>query len=189
LPDATLRSHRLTRAGPRTKLARVPVLVARLNVPAAPISSPALQRRAQRMLAALRLARAELSLVLCDDPAIHALNRRHRRKDKPTDVLAFAMREGAPMPRAGALLGDVVISLDAARRQAREHEHSLWTEVTLLLAHGLLHLVGYDHRTDEEEAEMNRQAARLVQATRRRAPRVTPKSVDNGRRRIANSPR
>ena len=165
------------------------VLVARLNVPASPIGSAALQGRAQRMLAALRLSRAELSVVLCDDPAIHALNRRHRRKDKPTDVLAFALREGTPMPHGGRLLGDVVISLDTARRQAREHGHSLWTEVTLLLAHGLLHLVGYDHRTDEEEARMNREAARLIVATRRRAARVTPRSVDNGRRRIANTPR
>ncbi len=179
----------MTSAAPRTKLARVSVLVARLNVPASPIGSAPLKGRAQRMLAALRLSRAELSVVLCDDPAIHALNRRHRRKDKPTDVLAFALGEGAPMPRAGRLLGDVVISLDTARRQAREHGHSLWAEVTLLLAHGLLHLVGYDHRTDEEEAQMNREAARLVAATRRAAARVTPRRVDNGRRRIANTPR
>lgn len=141
------------------------------------------------MLSALRLARAELSIVLCDDREIHALNRRHRRKNKPTDVLAFAMQEGAPMPSGRRLLGDVVISLDTARRQARDHQHSLWDEVNLLLAHGLLHLVGYDHRTDEEEAEMNREVGRLVAAARKPAARVTPARVDKGSRRIAKTPR
>jgi probable rRNA maturation factor len=102
------------------------------------------------MLEALGLTRAELSVMVCDDATIHGLNRAHRKKDRPTDVLAFALREGKVMPGAEDLLGDVVISLDTARRQAREHGRSLWAEVTMLLAHGLLHLVGYDHRTDAE---------------------------------------
>lgn len=164
------------------------MLVARLNVPASPIASTAIKRRAERMLSALRLSKAELSIVLCDDAEIHTLNRRHRRKNKPTDVLAFAMQEGAPMPSSRRLLGDVVISLDTAKRQAREHRHSLWDEVNLLLAHGLLHLIGYDHRTDEEEAEMNREVGRLVAAARKHAARVTPARVDKGPRRIANTP-
>ena len=91
------------------------------------------------MLQALGLTDAELSIMVCDDATIHALNRTHRRRNKPTDVLAFALREGKPLPGAEALLGDVVISLDTAQRQARERRHALWTEVTLLLAHGLLH--------------------------------------------------
>ena len=69
------------------------------------------------MLEALKLRDAELSILLCDDRTIHALNRTYRRKNKPTDVLAFALREGKPVP-GGKALGDVVISLDTAARQA-----------------------------------------------------------------------
>jgi probable rRNA maturation factor len=166
----------------------VPVWIARKNVPASPISSSALRGRAERMLKKLKLPRAELSLLLCDDSEIHRLNRSHRRKDKPTDVLAFAQREGPALHGAGDLLGDVVISLDTARRQAREHGHSLWAEVTLLLAHGLLHLVGYDHRTDAEEARMNAKAVVLVNAAGARAARLTPSRVDKPSRRIARNP-
>jgi probable rRNA maturation factor len=166
----------------------VSVLVSRLNVPASPIRSASVKLRAERMLRALRLTKAELSILLCDDQAIHALNRRHRRKNKPTDVLAFAMQEGTSMPRGRRLLGDIVISLDTARRQAAEHKHPLWDEVTLLLAHGLLHLIGYDHRDDAEEAEMNEQVARMVSAARANAATVTPRRVDKARKRIANTP-
>lgn len=174
----------MTRTPCRTKLAPVPVLVARSAVPASPIRNVAIKRRAERMLGALGLEHAELSLLLCDDREIHALNKRHRRKNKPTDVLAFAMQEGTPMPRGRRLLGDVVISLDTARRQAQEFGRPLWDEVTLLLAHGLLHLVGYDHQTDAEEARMNREVARLVAAVKNAAS-VTPARVDKDPRAIA----
>jgi probable rRNA maturation factor len=115
------------------------------------------------MLSALHERGAELSVMLTDDVSIHVLNAKHRRKNKPTDVLAFPMdTEGVSPKGAVRLLGDVVISLDTAGRQAKAHRHPLLTEVTLLLAHGLLHLVGYDHRTDKEERVMNAEAARLV---------------------------
>jgi probable rRNA maturation factor len=120
------------------------------------------------MLQALRMPEAELSILLCDDATIHALNREHRRKNKPTDVLAFALREGKVLPGASGVLGDVVISLDTAARQAKQLKRSLWDEVTWLLAHGLLHLVGYDHRTDAEERRMNARADVLFAATRAR---------------------
>ena len=106
------------------------------------------------MLGALALPEAELSILLCDDATIHKLNRDHRGKDKPTDVLAFAMREGETGHLAGDLLGDVVISVDTARRQAGEHSRSVAAEVRFLLAHGILHLVGYDHGTRAEERRM-----------------------------------
>lgn len=125
-------------------------------------------RRAEKMLRALGMPDAELSILLCDDPTIHALNRTHRRKNKPTDVLAFAMREGRPMPGESGLLGDVVISLDTAARQAEELGRSLWDEVSWLLAHGLLHLVGYDHRTAAEERRMNARADMLIAAAKAR---------------------
>lgn len=111
--------------------------------------------RAEQMLQALRLPHAELSVLLCDDATIHELNRDYRRKDRPTDVLAFAMREGEGGALHPELLGDVVISLETARRQAIAGGRTIVSEVTTLLAHGLLHLVGYDHQSDDEERRMN----------------------------------
>jgi len=121
-----------------------------------------LRRRAERMLAALGRAKAELSVVLTDDRRIETLNRTHRRKAKPTDVLAFPMDpDGAGPSGKIQLFGDVVISLDTAARQARARKRPLLDEVTHLLAHGILHLAGYDHRTDTEERRMN-EATRIL---------------------------
>jgi probable rRNA maturation factor len=98
----------------------------------------------------------DVALRLCGDAAIRELNRAWRGKDKPTDVLAFAQREA---PHADqALLGDLVISIDTARRQAR---HGLPAELLHLASHGLCHLLGYDHRNAREEREMNARAAGL----------------------------
>jgi probable rRNA maturation factor len=115
------------------------------------------RRWAGRMLEAMRLEQAELGVMLCDDRTIHALNHAWRGKDSPTDVLAFAMNEGkgAELARARQILGDVVISLDTAARQASERDRSTADEVLTLLAHGLLHLCGYDHRDRAEERRMN----------------------------------
>jgi probable rRNA maturation factor len=136
-------------------IARVPVLVSRTGaLPASSIRSAAVKQRAERMLRALALPDAELSILLCDDETIHGLNRQHRRKDKPTDVLAFATREAGIVPGQSHVLGDVVISLETAARQAREQQRTLWDEVTMLLAHGLLHLLGFDHATRAEERRM-----------------------------------
>lgn len=121
-----------------------------------------LQLAAQRMLRALKLPRAELSILLCTDTEIHALNKNFRHKNKPTDVLAFANREGEDGHLAGDHLGDVVISVETAARQAKEHGVLLKTEAITLLAHGLLHLCGWDHRTDEEDSLMRAETDRLV---------------------------
>jgi len=94
----------------------------------------------------------EVGLTLTGDEEIHALNRAYRRKNKPTDVLAFAMREGEGGALHPGVLGDVVISLDTAARQAAARGASLADEVRLLLVHGLLHLVGYDHERSPGEA-------------------------------------
>ena len=116
------------------------------------------------MLRALGLEGAELSILLCDDATIHGLNRDYRRKDQPTDVLAFAMREGEGGEASPELLGDVVISLDTARRQAAEGGRAIAREVTVLLAHGLLHLLGFDHRTEAEDRRMRARTDALVAA-------------------------
>ena len=110
---------------------------------------------AQRMLEAMRIGEAELSLLLCDDPTMATLNRDYRGKEGPTDVLAFALLEGTPMAARGPLLlGDVVISLPTAKRQAEERGRSMHDEVMELLAHGLLHLLGFDHVDLPQERRM-----------------------------------
>lgn len=124
------------------------------------------RRRAERMLLALRMEKAELSVLLCDDATIHELNRDYRGKDRPTDVLAFAMREGEGGGLHPDLLGDVVISMDTARRQAGEHGRTVVFETTFLLAHGLLHLLGYDHQSPEEDRRMRARTDALCAAAR-----------------------
>lgn len=114
------------------------------------------------MLAELGLESAELSVLLTDDAQIQQLNAAHRDKDRPTDVLAFELDTSEP--DADGLLGDVVISLDTAARQAKSRKRPLLAEVRFLLAHGLLHLCGYDHATRSEKREMDRLTRRLVRA-------------------------
>lgn len=99
----------------------------------------------------------EVSLLLTTDAQIQELNRAFRGLDEPTDVLSFAAREGDAfvVPAVVApYLGDIAISLPAARRQAAEAGHSVRDELALLVVHGCLHLLGHDHATPEEEAAM-----------------------------------
>jgi probable rRNA maturation factor len=117
-----------------------------------------------------RRADYEVSLRLVGDAAIHVLNRDYRKKDAPTDVLAFAQRESPGGRLHPVLLGDIVISVDTARRQARR---GLYRELVHLASHGLCHLLGYDHRDDAEEAEMNARAAALRAEAARRG-RICP---------------
>lgn len=127
-----------------------------------------LRRRAALALAATEGRGRELSLVLTDDPAIRALNAQWRGQDKPTDVLSFPLDESAegvdgPVPELeGGPLGDIVISLDTAARQAAEHGLSLDEELTFLLVHGLCHLLGHDHGAPDEAASMRLEEDRLL---------------------------
>lgn len=117
-----------------------------------------LSQTAARYLRALSLEDVELSLSLMGDRAIRRLNRTWRGKDQATDVLSFPADpppRGTPGPR---LLGDVVISLDTAKRNARAHARPLDEELCRYLAHGLLHLLGHDH---ERSAAAARKMARL----------------------------
>ncbi|CAB3391213.1 rRNA maturation RNase YbeY [Kyrpidia spormannii] len=101
---------------------------------------------------------AEVSVVLVDDERIHELNRDYRGVDRPTDVLSFAMREGEGEPvqteEGRELLGDIVISVETAERQANQYGHSLRRELAFLAVHGFLHLLGYDHQSPEQEQVM-----------------------------------
>lgn len=111
----------------------------------------------------------ELSLRLTNDQEIQALNAQYRHQDRPTDVLAFAALEVA-MPQAEAwasdpvYLGDLVISVETAQRQALEHQKSLEAELCWLATHGLLHLLGWDHPDEESLGQMLEQQHLLLQA-------------------------
>lgn len=133
------------------------------------VSTDEVRSAAEAMLRSLKLPRAELSVLLCDDATIHELNRDYRKKNKPTDVLAFAMREGEDGHLAGDLLGDVIISLETATRQAKERAVVTRDEVMMLLAHGLLHLLGWDHQTDADDRRMRAETDRMLAVIRRAA--------------------
>jgi len=117
----------------------------------------ALARAARRLLDHLGLEGLHLSLLLCDDTMIRRLNRDYREKDAATDVLSFPM-DGAE----GPLLGDLAISTDTAARQAEEQGHRLVSELHVLLVHGLLHLLGYDHHGPEQTRQMRAAEAELL---------------------------
>ncbi|MGH7789062.1 MAG: rRNA maturation RNase YbeY [Candidatus Binatia bacterium] len=115
------------------------------------VTAKAVARDATALLHHLTLDHSELSIALVSDAEIRHLNATYRHKDQPTDVLAFAMREGADGLHP-EVLGDVVISLDTAARQAAARGVPVADEVRLLLTHGLLHLLGYDHERSPAEA-------------------------------------
>ncbi len=119
---------------------------------------------ARRVLRALGEEHAELTVSLVDDGEIHQLNRDYRGMDRSTDVLAFALREGPRVPGDTVLLGDVVISLQTAARQARERRVSVAAAARMLLVHGILHLLGYDHERSAAEARRMRAKERQLAA-------------------------
>ncbi len=118
-------------------------------------------RHACALLERLGESEAELSLALVDDATGAALNRRWRGRALATDVLSFSLREGRHARHRGALLGDVVIAVGVARRQAEAHGHALEAECLRLLIHGVLHLLGYDHARAEEARVMRTLERRL----------------------------
>ena len=109
---------------------------------------------------------AEASVTLCDNGYIKELNSRYRGKDKPTDVLSFPLYEDGNFDTAecisGAMLGDIVISLERAREQAAELGHGFLREVAFLTVQSTLHLLGYDHERSEEEDEAQCRAQREI---------------------------
>ncbi len=115
---------------------------------------PWVRRRLGRFLEELALDRVELSLWLCRDAQIRRLNRAHRGMDRATDVLSFP---AAPSPVGGfRTLGDLVVSVQTARRRAREERRPLREELERYLAHGLLHLLGHDHQGRAQARRMAR---------------------------------
>ena len=109
------------------------------------LDSRKLRKAAKTVLADLAPPDSEVSVSLVGDSQIRELNRRYLDRDKPTNVLAFSMREGAFVSLHPQLLGDVVISVDTARRQSNRFGLKEVEMVILLMIHGILHLLGYEH--------------------------------------------
>ena len=131
------------------------------------VSAARLARTAERALAALGRAAGDVDVVVVDDAAIRRLNNRHRGVGRRTDVLAFPLAmPGLPSP----LVGQIVISVETARRQANRLTVPLAIELDLLVTHGVLHLVGYDDRDPVEAGLMHEREREILSAGRRRLP-------------------
>ena len=133
---------------------------------------------AQKILHASGEPEAELSVEIVGNARIRRLNRQYRQHDHPTDVLAFPMRE-APGPRT-RLLGDVVISLHKATEQASEYQHSLDEELSRLLTHGILHLLGYDHERGDKEARRMFRKERAIHQMLKPLPKLIRRTPSHG---------
>lgn len=105
-----------------------------------------------------------IDLVLVEDKTIQAMNAEYRDLNKPTDVLSFAYLEVTEFEEGPTdiIAGDIFISIDTAKKQAKEHKHALNKELEILFIHGLLHLFGFDHKTDKEEKEMASWAKKIL---------------------------
>lgn len=147
-----------------------------------------MRRNARTLLNSLGHPEGELSVLLVDDGQIAALNRAYLNREGPTNVIAFPMQEGRCAPLGPDLLGDVVISVDTADREARRAGLELEERLTQLLVHGLLHLCGYDHEQGAADARrMAAQSRRLLKGLRAgSAPaRPRPAATNRGPRRKA----
>lgn len=127
------------------------------------IDARAVKRTAKKLLEAVNERQSALSISFVDDDEIREINRAHRGKDKPTDVLSFPLLEEGDAHLGERLLGDVVISVDSARRQAADYDASLEAEINRLLIHGVLHVMGHDHEEAAEREEMRAEERRLAQ--------------------------
>jgi len=116
------------------------------------VSTPLVRKKTGQILNALGCNHHEISVVIMDDAEIRALNREFRDIDRPTNVLSFPMQEGEFSNVTPGLLGDVVISAQTAAAEAEEAGIPLDQRLSQLLVHGILHLVGFDHETGEEDA-------------------------------------
>jgi len=121
------------------------------------------ERLAAQCLKALDKADHELSIMLTDDEHIRVLNREYREKDESTDVLSFCQLEGDPFVTPVPMLGDLVISMETAERQAVDMGHPLAAELRILLVHGVLHLVGFDHNESRDRVSMAKAEDELLE--------------------------
>ncbi len=134
------------------------------------IAERRIARSTRALLAAVGRPEATLSLSFVGDAAMRRINREHRAKDATTDVLSFPLYEPFRVPKRPTardpelLLGDIVISVDVARRQAAAYDATLDDEIERLIVHGIAHLLGHDHEEPSERARMVREERRLAGA-------------------------
>lgn len=138
----------------------------RNDVRASGVDARALKRTLRALLVAVGEGESGISVSIVTDETIREINREHRGKDAPTDVLSFPLFDGEhDEPHIEErLLGDIVISVDTARRQADAYDAPLQREIYRLLIHGLLHVMGHDHMEAEERSEMEAEERRLAAA-------------------------
>ena len=130
------------------------------------VDTSLLMSRARAVLRAVGQSRSELSLSLVDDLEIREINRSYRKIDRPTDVLSFSLFEGEAAEFRGGLLGDVVIGIETAARQAAGRHRAVDEEVARLLVHGVLHLLGHDHEDDDDARRMRAEERRVWRSVR-----------------------
>ncbi|GAC1309543.1 MAG: rRNA maturation RNase YbeY [Vulcanimicrobiaceae bacterium] len=134
------------------------------------IAARRIERSARTLLVAIGRPDATLSLTFVGDAAMRRINREHRAKDRTTDVLSFPMYEPFAVPQTATrsapeiMLGDIIISVDVAVRQAAAYDATLDDEIERLLVHGIAHLLGHDHEEPVERRRMLRQEKRLAAA-------------------------
>lgn len=112
-----------------------------------------MEEKTRKVLDDLGCKESELSILLVDDKEIQRLNKQYRGIDSSTDVLSFSMGEGKGSEINRWLLGDIIISLETASKQASERGHDIIDEVLMLIVHGILHLLGYHHEDSDEYAK------------------------------------
>jgi probable rRNA maturation factor len=127
------------------------------------ISPKTIKHTVQVILDALDCPESEISILIVDDPQTSELNQQYLNREGPTNVIAFAMREGAYADISPQLLGDVVISIETAYREGQEAGIDPLKRFDQLLVHGILHLFGFDHETDESDAaKMEEMSTKLL---------------------------
>ena len=127
-----------------------------------PVDSSRFRSQIAQVLENMEETECELSLLLTDDAEIRRLNKTYRSLDQATDVLSFPQDEEAVNESGKTLLGDVVISVETAARQAEEHHLSFNEELILLAIHGILHLLGYDHERSPQDARVMKDKTRMI---------------------------
>lgn len=140
------------------------------------VSTDRVRRTATRALASLGRRREDVHVSLVDDATIRRLNTRHLGARRATDVLAFNLEAPGPSP----LLGEVIVSVDTARRQARRHRVPLALEVDLLVVHGVLHLAGFDDAEPADARRMHERERQILSSPRRPGTRPVPARLWTG---------
>jgi pyridoxine 5-phosphate synthase len=153
-PNPRLEKHTIPDHNPEESI-MPPHIILQTDVTSSALSVTSLQKRAEQLLRLLKLGRKDLSIVLMNDAEIASFNNKYRKRKGPTNVLSFsAQDEGAALPFEVPPddLGDILISVETAEREAQLANKSLDNRLTELILHGLLHLLGYDHERSENEA-------------------------------------